>query len=443
MLDTDISTNDALAHLTVPDIADDRATVDRRHFLQLIGMGLGAGAVGSVLGSTVLDRFIPGYDASAWAAGPIGANDGIVVCIGMYGGNDGLNMVVPVNDPEYARQHGSLAHDPASTLGVDDETGLHPNLVEIKRRWDLGEVAIVEGLGYPNPDLSHFVSMANWMSGRPGSIPTSGWLGRWLDDYLSGSRDLFAAAAIGSSVPLTVAGTASRATGVPTSRPSFGADLSDAEIRRSNAVRAMATPANGSLYQAVGESFVDALDVGRTLAPVIPNPLGASGALSKSLEVAAHLLNADLGFRVLTVGWGDFDNHASQTYAHGERMRELDEGIARFFEVLAPEWGNRVTIMTFSEFGRTSWSNAGGGTDHGTAAPHFVIGPNVRGGRYGQRPSLAGVERWERLEHHVDLRSYYASVLDGWLGGDSTSVLGGTFEDLGLFRAGPGAAVTA
>lgn len=438
MLDSDISTTDALAHLTLRESDDDRATVDRRHFLQLIGMGLGAGAVGSVLGSPVLDRLVPGHDPSAWAAGPIGPNDGILVVIGMYGGNDGLNMVAPVSDPAYRQQHGNLALDPAVALPIDDETGLHPNLVEVKRRWDLGQVAIVEGLGYPDPNLSHFVSMANWMSGRPGAIPTSGWLGRWLDEYLSGRRDLFAAAAIGSSVPLTVAGVASRATGVPTRRPSFGADLNDAETRRSNAVRAMAAPTYGPLYEAVGGSFVDALDVGKTLAPVIPNPLGASGALSKSMEVAAHLLNADLGFRVLTVGWGDFDNHASQTYAHGERMRELDEGIARFFDVLAPEWDDRVTIMTFSEFGRTSWSNAGGGTDHGTAAPHLVIGSNVRGGRFGQRPTLAGVQRWERLEHHVDLRSYYASVLDGWLGGDSNSVLGGTFEDLELFRAGPG-----
>ena len=119
-------------------------------------------------------------------------------------------------------------------------------------------------------------------------------------------------------------------------------------------------------------------------------------------------------------------------------MLELDEGIRRFYEVLAPEWGSRVTIMTFSEFGRTSWANAGGGTDHGTAAPHFVIGQNVKGGRYGQRPTLANVARWQRLAHHVDLRSYYASILDGWMGGGSSTILGGTFENLGLFRAGPG-----
>jgi uncharacterized protein (DUF1501 family) len=276
------------------------------------------------------------------------------------------------------------------------------------------------------------------MSGRPGALPSSGWMGRWLDNYLSGSRDLFAAASIGGSVPLTVVGASSTATGVPASRPTFGADLTDAETLRSNAIRSMSTSAHGALHQAVSTAFVDALDVGKGLAPVIPDPLVATGALSKSMEVAAHVLNANLGLRVVTVGWGDFDSHASQTSMQGQRMLELDEGIRRFYEVLAPEWGDRVTVMTFSEFGRTSWSNAAGGTDHGTAAPHFVIGNNVKGGRYGQRPSLANIARWQRLQYQVDLRSYYASILDGWMGGGSSTILGGTFENLGLFRAGPG-----
>jgi uncharacterized protein (DUF1501 family) len=442
MLDSDISTADALAHLSVADRADDRAAFDRRRFLQLIGMGIGAGAVGSVLGSPVIGNFMPGYDASAWAAGPIGPNDGILVIIGMYGGNDGLNMVVPVSDTNYVTQHGSIALNAANTLPIDADTGLHPNLVEVKRRWDLGQVAIVEGLGYPNADLSHFTSMATWMSGRPGVQPTSGWMGRWLDRYLSGNRDLFAGAAIGGSVPLTVVGASSVATAVPSSQPTFGADLTDAERLRSTAIRAMATPAQGALHQAVGTAFGDALDVGKTLAPVIPDPLGTTGALSKSLEVGAHVVNANLGFRVLTVGWGDFDSHASQTTMQGQRMLELDEGIRRFYEVLAPEWADRVTVMTFSEFGRTSWANSSGGTDHGTAAPHFVIGNNVKGGRYGQRPSLAGLARWQRPAHHVDLRSYYASVLDSWMGGGSSELLGGTFENLGLFNAGPGQPIT-
>ena len=437
MLDQDISTGDALALLSQHD-DDSPAGLDRRRFLRLVGMGLGAGTAGVLGGAPLLDRLIPGYDASAWAAGPIGPNDGVLVVIGMYGGNDGLNMVAPITDPNYATQRGSLALTPTTSLPIDTETGLHPNLTELKARWDLGQLAIVEGVGYPNPDLSHFTSMATWMSGRPGSVPTSGWLGRWLDGYLSGTRDLFAAASIGSSVPLTLAGTTARATAVPASRPTFGADTSNSQIRSSTAIRSMATANQGAWHAAVSSAFVDALDVGKTLAPVIPSTGIASGAMAAPLEVAAHLINANLGFRIINIGWGDFDSHASEATMHGSRMAELNDGIRRFYEVLLPDWGNRVTFMTFSEFGRTSWANAGGGTDHGTASAHLVFGPNVKGGRYGQRPSLANIARWQRLAHHVDLRSYYTSILDGWMGGGASSILGGTFENLGLFAAGPG-----
>ncbi len=437
MTDPDISTSDALALLSQHN-DDSPAGVDRRRFLRLVGMGAGAGIAGTLGGGSLLDRVLPGHDASAWAAGPIGANDGVLIVIGMYGGNDGLNMVAPVTDPDYAAQRGTLALRPDTSLLIDAETGLHPNLTELKARWDLGQLAIVEGVGYPNPDLSHFTSMANWMSGRPGSLPTTGWLGRWLDGYLAGTRDLHAAASIGSSVPLTLVGATARATAVPERQPTFGADTTNSGTRASNTIRSMATANQGAWHAAVSSAFVDGLDVGKTLAPVIPATGIASGELSKPLEVAAHLVNANLGFRIVNIGWGDFDSHASEATMHGTRMAELNEGVRRFYEVLLPEWGNRVTFMTFSEFGRTSWENAGGGTDHGTASSQLVFGANVKGGRYGQRPSLANIARWQRLTHHVDLRSYYTSILDGWMGGGASGLLGGTYENLGLFAAGPG-----
>jgi hypothetical protein len=436
VLDPDIPTGEALALLSQRD--DHTAGLDRRRFLRLIGMGLGAGVTSAVAGAPLLSRLMPGYDAAAWASGPIGPNDGVLVVIGMYGGNDGLNMVAPITDPNYATQRGSLALTPSTSLVIDPETGLHPNLTELKARWDLGQLAIVEGVGYPNPDLSHFASMAAWMSGRPGSVPTSGWLGRWLDGYLGGNRDLFAAASIGSSVPLTLVGAASRGTAVPSSQPTFGADTSNSQIRSSTAIRSMATANQGAWHAAISSAFVDALDVGKTLAPVIPSTGIASGAMAEPLEVAAHLINANMGFRIINIGWGDFDSHASEATMHASRMTELNDGVRRFYEVLGPEWANRVTFMTFSEFGRTSWVNAGGGTDHGTASAQLVFGANVKGGRYGQRASLANIARWQRLAHHVDLRSYYTSILDGWMGGGASTILGGTFENLGLFRAGPG-----
>ena len=162
----------------------------------------------------------------------------------------------------------------------------------------------------------------------------------------------------------------------------------------------------------------------------------ADAEIVSKLEVAARLINANLGFRVLTAGFGDFDSHAGQPTQHGERMRELDAALQRFFGLLHPDWGNRVTVMTFSEFGRTSYGNDGQGTDHGSSAPQFVLGSKVRGGFYGQRPSLAGLRRWDRMPTHVSHADYFGSVLDGWMGG-AGSALPDYGSDLGLFRGGP------
>ncbi len=436
MLDTDISTRDAFAHLTGIE-ADDHA-LDRRRFLQLVGMGAGAGlATGGV--SPVVDDLLTGLGRPAWAAGPVGPTDGILVVLGMLGGNDGLNTVVRVNDADYRTMRGPLAIAPNTTLPLNADLGLNSALTELKRFWDAGQLAVVQGIGYPNQDLSHFNSMAYWMAGRPHVAPTSGWIGRWLDGYLNGSTDLYAAAEIGSSVPLHLVGARSRGTVVPASRPGYGAGQSDRDRRGYAAIRAMRTASHGPWFEAVSQAMSDQLDLAKTLAPVIPDEAQLSDTkIVAQLDVTARLINANLGFRVMTASFGDFDSHAGQPSLHSDRMRELNASVKRFFEVLDPAWRSRVTVMTFSEFGRTPWGNDGAGTDHGSSAPHFVFGQNVKGGMYGQRASMAGLKRWERMGHHVDFRSYYASIIDGWLGGGSGDVLGGNFENLKLFSRGPG-----
>lgn len=436
MLDPDISTADALRHLRV--LETDRFAVDRRRFLQLIGMGVGAGVVASNAGS-LLGIDLPGLDPSVWAAGPIGANDGILIVLGMFGGNDGLNTVVPFNDANYRQQHGALAIAGSSTLPLDANSGLNPALTEFKRFWDAGQLAIVEGVGYPDADLSHFNSMAKWMAGRTTGIPTSGWIGRWLDGKLGAGKDVFAAAEIGQSVPLHLIGERQQGTAVPPGRPSFGGDGDARSLKLYEGVRRLGVGDAATWRGKVGQAMIDQLDIARTLAPIIPDQLSDT-ELVADMEVMARLINANLGFRVLSAGWGDFDSHAGQPNQHAARMTELNAAIARFFEVLSPAWTSRVTIMTFSEFGRTSWSNDGSGTDHGTSAPHFVLGANVRGGFRGQRPSLAGLARWDRMPFHVDFRDYYGSIIDGWLGGGSSDVLGRSTQDLALFARGPGVA---
>jgi uncharacterized protein (DUF1501 family) len=436
MLDPDISTADALSHLRT--VETDPHAFDRRRFLQLVGLGVGAGALAGPV-SSLLDLSLPGLDPSAWAAGPAGPNDGVLIVLGMFGGNDGLNTVVPINDQLYYGQHRSLAIRPETTLPIDSATGLHPELSAFKRFWDMGQLAIVEGIGYPEPDLSHFSSMAKWMAGSPTGIPTSGWLGRWLDSYIGGGKNLYAAAEIGQSVPLHLVGRTQRGTAVPAGRPSFGASGKSGDIKIYEAVRRLAAGDPATWQGRVGQAMVDQLDLAKTLAPLIPDGELSNVPLVAEMEVMARLINANLGMRVLSAGWGDFDSHAGQPSQHGTRMRELNAAVTRFFQVLSPTWSNRVTIMTFSEFGRTSWSNDGAGTDHGTSAPHFVLGANVRGGRYGQRPSLAGLQRWDRMPFHVDFRDYYGSLIDGWLGGGASDVLGGrVVQDLALFARAPG-----
>ncbi len=436
MLDPDISTGDALAHLSVAE-ADPHA-LDRRSFLQLVGMGAGAGlAAGGV--SPVVAELLDGLGTPAWAAGPVGPTDGILVVLTMFGGNDGLNTVVPVNDGNYYDMHGDLAIAPERTLRLNRNFGLNPELTELKSFWDAGQLAVVNGIGYEDPDFSHFNSMAYWMAGRPHAIPTTGWIGRWLDGYLDGSKDLYAAAEVGYSVPLHLIGASARGTVVPPSTPGFGSDTSERSRRGYQAIRSMQSGANGPWFAAVAEAMVDQSELAQELALAIPSSDNLSETrVVAGVDVAARLINANLGFRVMTVGYGDFDSHAGQPDQHPVRMQELNAAVKRFFEVLDPAWKSRVTVMTASEFGRTPWSNDGAGTDHGSSAPHFVFGENVKGGMYGRQPSMAGLNRWERMGHHVDFRSYYASVIDGWLGGGSSDVLGGNFENLGLFRRGPG-----
>ncbi len=454
MLPADISTADALSHLSTTD--RDAHALDRRRFLQLIGMGAGAGLVAGGAGS-LLDLFVPGHDPAAWALGPVGPNDGILVVIGMYGGNDGLNTIVPTGGSHYGPYHdqrGALAIAPPQTLALDPHagvvdhaglagiSGVNERLTEFKRLWDAGQLAIVEGVGLlPGHDLSHFSSMAKWMAGRPSGLPDSGWLGRWLDGYTGGRSDLYAGAAVGSAVPLHVIGQASRATGMSDITGGWGSATDTRSERGYQAVRKMFTAANGTWHAATTQAFVDAFDVTAATAPLYPPPPPAGALIEPEivtrLDVIARLINANLGLRVLTAGWADFDSHAGQPGMHHARMVELNAAIERFFAVLHPGWASRVTVMTFSEFGRTSHANAGEGTDHGWAAPQFVFGANVQGGFYGGRPALPA-DPWDRMAPLIDVRTYYASLLDGWMGGGAGDVLGGDYGNLGLFRRLPG-----
>ena len=442
MIDHDISATDArllLSSDTPLDLPGPNGWT-RRKFLQAVGMGVVGGAALGTLGPSAAELL--GFDPrEAWAASPIAATDGVLVNIVLYGGSDGLNIVVPFTNGLYYDARGPLAVAPGDVLALDGTWGLNPALPYLKGLWDLGQVGIVQGVGYPNPDLSHFTSMGIWMHGNlAGGIPSSGWIGRW-HDQIAADRAELAVGTVGWSVPLHLQGMNRRALGIPPNGDLFGSSSQDYDQRLFNGVKAFSSAPAGrgtwhDMYATVLRSQIDAAT---DVAPVFTPEVTGSEFVRK-MTVAARLINANLGFRVLDLGLDGFDHHDNEPGKLTELMGELDAGLRAFYQTLDPTWARNVTLMTMSEFGRTVYSNESNGTDHGTANVQFVIGRNVRGGHYGSAPSLALPDRWDRLPHTVDFRSVLGSVLDGWMGAGSSSVLNGTFENLDLFSAAPGAA---
>lgn len=404
--------------------------VARRRFLQ--------GALAAAAGTALLPSWM---DRMAAAATPIGPRDGVLVILQLGGGNDGMSMVVPTSghpdSGRYRTARGNLAVTAPLTLA--DDLGLHPRLPKLKARYDAGKVAVVRGVGQTTADYSHFSSTATWMAGTTGSARTTGWLGRWLDGVPESAGGL-RAVQIGASVPLHVRGASAVVTAMDRGGDIFGADQREPWQKPVyDAIRAMGdgTTGKGRLADLVADTGADAMTLATRLAPVY-SPALPSGGLVPDLTLAARLINADLGLRVVSAAHGSYDLHDGLGWAYPNLLTALDDAIEAFFATLRPELRDQVTLMTFSEFGRTVRANGSGGTDHGTAAPQLVIGDNVKGGLFGQQPLLNDLTGSGDLKVHVDLRSYYASVVDGWLAGGSSTVLGGTYEDLKLFRTTPG-----
>jgi hypothetical protein len=239
-------------------------------------------------------------------------------------------------------------------------------------------------------------------------------------------------------------GEQTRGIAVPPWGLGFGGEPSDEAQRGYGAIRrfSAASAGRGAWHDAAASVMRDVIDVGQQVGPVFRRDL-PDNDLVRKMTVAARLVNADLGLRVIDTGFDGFDTHAGQPARLAELLTELDDALRAFFTTLDDRFRSRVTVMTYSEFGRTSWSNDSAGTDHGTANNHFLIGAGVKGGLYGAQPSLAGVQRWDRVGFNVDFRSMYATVLDGWMDGGSSTVLGGTFPNLGCFDAAPGAGTAA
>ncbi len=345
-------------------------------------------------------------------------------------------------------------------IALDGSIGLNPKLAKLAARFRAGQVAIVEGVGYPDPNLSHFASLAYWWSGTPGESGNVGWLGRYLDGTV-GFDDPLAAVGIGPVPSPALLGTSSFATSITDTTGLQPALPGWADSRRRSRrgvveVRAgVAGPddaarasARGDRSHREGAEGPERRSRDRRYRRDRPErrprrraagTTGAAPSVAESLRLAAQLVAAKHAPRVIYVsGLGDYDTHQGQAQRHPVLMTDLDEGVDAFFTTLdqAHSTGHnsvparsRALVMTVSEFGRRPGEN-GSGTDHGTAAPHFFIGTGVKGGRYGTPPSLTSLDDHGNLVHTVDFRALYATAVQGWLGVDAEAVVGKGFEPL-------------
>ncbi len=405
--------------------------LSRRTFLQAIAAGALAGSTFGTLGEQLF-----GAVPDAWAA-PAGPNDGLLVLVTLFGGNDGLNTFVPYGDATYYGLRGDVSIPASAVHVVDGVHGFHPSLPYLAALHRNGNVAAVQGVGMAEPDLSHFASSAIWMRGSFRPPDGTGWLGRWLDGL--GGHDDLPAVAVSMSIPLDLTGRTSRAVAVPASGAVYGTERRAADLRLYDGLRAMAAgpSGRGAWHDTLAANMRLQLDSAVALAPSLAAPT-PTGDLTRQLAMAANLLNADVGIRLVDVTLNGFDHHEHQLGAHARLLADLDTGLQTFFATLAPSLQGRTTVLVISEFGRTPRANGSAGTDHGTANTLFAIGANVRGGTYGTAPSLTSLDANGRLVATADFRSLYGSVIDGWLGGGGAEVLGGPFEDLHLFAGGPG-----
>jgi len=390
-----------------------------------------------------------------------GKDGTILVVLQMAGGNDGLNMVVPYADDIYYRSRPKLGLPADKVLKLNSYAGLNGKLTGLKALFDEGHLSVVQGIGYPNPNRSHFRSTEIWQTASDADRNESeGWLGRYFDNCCAGA-DPTVGVAIGEEMPQAFA--AKTPTGITFSQPEqFRWRPSEKVEGRMSAEESFFRQLNGSgggeetlltaseggsIGAIPGKSKTDlstidflqrtALDaqlssdkilaIARKYESNVPYP---QGRLAASLSMIARMIAGGLPTRVYYVSQGGFDTHAGQVNAHERLMGELNDALSAFATDLKQQ-GNfdRVLLITFSEFGRRLVENANGGTDHGAAAPMFIVGGAVKPGLFGKYPSLSDLDYGD-LKFNTDFRSVYGTLLDQWLHAPSQIVLERKFPAL-------------
>ena len=415
----------------------------RRDFLRA-GLVFGAGASGLAAGyAAVPDAFA----RAVYAAKTNGvANDRVLVMIQLAGGNDGLRTVIPLQDPKLHDLRPKLADlAVGQALPLNADFGLNQNLKGVKSLWDQGKVAIVEGVGYPNPTFSHFESIRVWETGDPSRRQVEGWLGRTLaKSYDSFGHPLTGCACGATDVPGALRDLQATLT-VINNQKAFGFN-GGSEVEAAVGALYKGTPGiYGALFDTAMATAQESITSLRTAAQAYEARAAYSdnqqlvysskNQLAAALQLAAELIVTGTGVKLLHVTLGGFDTHYTELNRHDDLMAYLDSAVSAFYQDLSGHGAaDKVLVATWSEFGRRPRENASGGTDHGAAAPLLLLGDPVKGGIYGQTPSLTDLDATGNLKYTVDFRSVYQEILGAHLGADPREILGDAFDRLGFIR---------
>jgi uncharacterized protein (DUF1501 family) len=408
---------------------------------QLIQGGALLGVVGAVA-PTFLWRARVARGGSQGAPASSGNNRSLVI-LQMAGGNDGLNMVVPYNDGTYQSVRPTIKVDPASVLQLNDQLGLNPAMSNLKKVWDAGNLAIIEGVGYPNPTYSHFDSQTIWYTAAPKGEFNDGWLGRYFKQTGAESNAEFGGIDIGAALapPLVADGVTIPVVQNPASYK-LALDPRDAAARL-EAWQDLQTAAKArqKYLPLIASAALSAQDSTKALAQAI-NAYGAGAQpavdygkdpLSNSLKMLAAVLTQEPGTKVGYALIGGFDTHTNETKTQDQLLGTLSDALAAFQADLAARGkADDVLVVTWSEFGRRVKENGSNGTDHGDGGTMLVMGTGVKQGIYGDLPDLTKLDSNGSLQWTTDFRSVYATLLEDWLGVDSKAILGDRFPHLGF-----------
>lgn len=398
--------------------------ISRRRFLSTASAAPLAVTFGSLLPDFLLRAAEPGATKET---------DRILVVVQLTGGNDGLNTVVPYSNELYRRARKTLAVPPEDVLKIDGQLGFHPSLRGFADLLESDRLAIVQGVGYPQPNRSHFESMDIWHSCHRKDVPrTDGWIGRYLDGQSRESGQIPAIHIGTEQQPLALASRNVRVTSIRSLsqfRLEGTGDISSQSVTK---LAGTMRERPDDLLGFVQSSTTSALSVSHRFeqsgGSLEPSDAYPATDLGRKLGSVARLILTGLPTRIYYVELDGFDTHARQSAAHAALLRQLGDGVRAFLDDMAANGeADRILVTCFSEFGRRLAENASEGTDHGAAAPMFLAGKPVRSGLIGRHPALDDLDADGDLKHHTDFRQVYATVLKDWLGCNSESILGSRF----------------